>query len=553
MILASLGVALTVTPALAALLLTTRPLRIEEPSWIRRLKSGYREMLARVEPRPNLVIGLIALVSLGALAMLPFFSASFIPELKEGHYVVHMTAAPGTSLAESMRVGQRITMALKQIRGVRMVSQHAGRASDVIDPAGPNVSEFEVDLERMSGADQTRVLDDIRRTIGSFPGVLTSANTFLKERVDETISGSIAPVNVNVFGNDLDVIDGKAQEISRILSGLQGAVGVSIQSPPGTPQLVVRLRLDRVSRWGLSAVDVLETIEAAHQGVTVAQVYEGSRAFDVSVILDPVSRMGPQDVGALTLRNPEGLAIPLREVADITQSQGRSLILHRGGQRVQTASAYVAGRSVSDYVKEAQARVAGVSFPTGTYAVFAGEEEARRQSQRDLVVQFAIAFGAIVLLLFMGLKTNRAMLLVLTNLPFALVGGVVMAFATGRNLSLGSMVGFVTLFGITLRNSIMLVSHYEHLVELEGMRWGPEAAARGAEERLVPILMTALATGLALLPLAITSGESGNEIEGPMAIVILGGLVTSTFLNLLALPTLALRFGRFEKPASFPA
>jgi CzcA family heavy metal efflux pump len=547
-ILASLAVALTVTPAMSFLLLTRRPLRQEEPALIRRLKTGYSKVLGRVEGRPVIVIAAIALLTVVALAMLPFFSGSFIPELKEGHYIVHMSAAPGTSLAESMRVGREITSALKEIRGVRMVAQHAGRASEVVDPAGPEVSEFEVDLEPMSGAEQTRALDAITRTVAGFPGLTTSVNTFLKERVDETISGSTAPIAINVFGNDLDVIDEKAQEIARIVSALPGAAGVGVQSPPGTPQLVIRLRPDRLSQWGFAPVDVLEAIRAANEGIGVAQVYEGNRAFDVSVILDPALRRRPADIGLLPLRNPEGLTIPLREVADITQSQGRSQVLHTQGQRVQTVSVFVRGRAVSDFASGAQREVTQrVSFRAGTYAVFSGEEEARKQSQRDLIAYFLMALVGIVLLLFMALKSNRAMLLVLVNLPFALVGGIVTVFLTGGNVSLGSMVGFVTLFGITLRNSIMLVSHYEHLVAQEGMDWGPEAAARGAGERLVPILMTALVTGLALLPLAIMSGEPGNEIEGPMAIVILGGLLTSTLLNLLVLPTLALRWGRFRR------
>ncbi len=547
-ILASLAVAITVTPAMSFLLLTRRPLRKEEPSLIRRLKTGYLKVLGRVEGRPVIVIAAIALLTVAALAILPFFSGSFIPELKEGHFIVHMSSAPGTSLAESMRVGREITNALKEIRGVRMVAQHAGRASEVVDPAGPEVCEFEVDLDPMSGAEQTRTLETISRAVASFPGLNTSVNTFLKERVDETISGSTAPIAVNVFGNDLDVIDEKAQEIARVVSGLPGAMGVGIQSPPGTPQLVIRLRPDRLTQWGFAPVDVLEAIRAANEGIGVAQVYEGNRAFDVAVILDPALRRRPSDIGSLPLRNPEGLTIPLREVADITQSQGRSQVLHTQGQRVQTVSVFVRGRAVSDVASEAQREVAQrVSFRAGTYAVFSGEEEARKQSQRDLIAHFMMALAGIVLLLFMALKSNRAMLLVLINLPFALVGGVATVFLTGGNLSLGSMVGFVTLFGITLRNSIMLISHYEHLVSEEGMEWGPEAAARGAAERLLPILMTALVTGLALLPLAIMSGEPGNEIEGPMAIVILGGLLTSTLLNLLVLPTLALRWGQFRK------
>jgi len=547
-ILASLGVALTITPALACVLLTMKPLQADEPRLIKGLKARYGGLLSRIERRSWLLISVIAALCVAALATLPFLGASFIPQLKEGHYTVHMAVAPGTSLAESMRIGGEVSAALSTIHGVRLVAQRAGRAADMVDPAGVNSSEFEVDLLPLSGSEQARILLEIQRTLDRFPGLTTSVNTFLTERIDETISGYTAPVIVNVFGNNLDILDAKAQEIARVLSRTPGAIGISVQSPPGTPQLVVRLRQDQLTRFGFEPVDVLEAIQAAYQGVAVAQVYQDNRVYDVSVSLRPASRESPADVGSLALRNLQGVTVPLRELAHIYQAVGRYQIQHTGGQRLQTVTSNVSGRTVSDFVQEAQAQIKRqVVFPKGTYVVFAGEAQARAQSQRDLLVNAGIAGIGIVLLLFMALHSTRALLLVLVNLPFALVGGIATVLVTGGNLSLGSMIGFVTLFGITLRNSIMLISHYEHLVDQEGLTWGTEAARRGASERLVPILMTALVTALGLLPLAIYSGAPGNEIEGPMAIVILGGLVTSTVLNLLVLPTLALRFGRFAK------
>lgn len=550
-ILASLIVALTVTPALAYVLLAGKALRTEEPRLVQGLKARYGRLLSRVEHRSRPIVVVIAMLCIAALTTLPFLSGSFIPEMKEGHYTVHMAAAPGTSLPESMRIGREITLALGKISGVRLVAQRAGRAAEVVDPVGVNTSEFEVDLKPMSGNEQTRTLADIQRTLARFPGLTTSANTFLKERIDETISGYTAPVIVNIFGNDLDILDAKAQEIAQVLNRIPGAIGVTVQSPSGTPQLVIRLRQDQLTRFGFEPVDVLEAIQAAYQGVTLAQVYEGNRGYDVAVSLSPANRQSPAEVGALPLRNLQGMTVPLKQLADIVQSIGRYQIQHTGGQRLQTVTSSVRGRAVSDFVAEAQTRIRQeVVFSNGTYAVFAGEAQARAQSQHDLLVNALLAGIGIVLLLFMALRSTRALLLVLVNLPFALVGGVVTVLLTGGNLTLGSLIGFVTLFGITLRNSIMLISHYEHLVNREDMVWGPEAANRGASERLVPILMTALVTGLGLLPLAMYSGAPGNEIEGPMTIVILGGLVTSTALNLLILPMLALRFGRFKKKTS---
>jgi CzcA family heavy metal efflux pump len=548
-VLASLGVALTLTPAMALALLTRGPLPpAHEPRLLTWLKTGYATMLRKVEQRVKSVMVVVALMCVAALGSLPFISGNFIPELREGHYIVHVGLEPGTSLAESMRIGTQISQTLMHVPGVRLVAQRAGRANDVVDPVGVQLSEFEVDLQPMSASRQRAALYRIRQALARFPGLTTSVNTFLVERIDETISGVTAPVVVNVFGDNLDVIDRKAQEIARLMGTVRGAASVRVESPPGIPELDVKLKPDQLSRWGFRPVDVLDAIQSAYQGTTIAQAYEGSRSYDVTVILAPAARKTLGGIGSLMLRNPDGLAVPLRELAAIAQVSGRYQITHDGGRRMQTVSVNLGSRAASDFVREGEARVnREVAMPKGTYAVFAGESEARAQSQRDLLVYGAMSAVGIALLLFLAMKSRRAVVLVLVNLPFALVGGVLSVMLTGGDLSLGGMVGFVTLFGISLRNSIMLISHYEHLVHVDDMPWSVDTAVRGASERLVPILMTALVTGLALLPLALTSGAAGNEIEGPMAIVILGGLLTSTALNLIVLPTLALRYGRFER------
>ncbi|MGF6970739.1 CzcA family heavy metal efflux pump [Paraburkholderia sp. WC7.3g] len=547
-VLASLGVALTLTPAMALALLAHGPLPAHEPRLLTWLKARYTALLLKVEQRVKTIMVIVALLCVAALASLPFMSGNFIPELREGHYIVHMGLAPGTSLAESMRIGTRVSQALMQVPGVRLVAQRAGRANEVVDPVGVQLSEFEVDLKPMSASGQSATLRRVQQMLARFPGLTTSVNTFLVERINETISGATAPVVVSVFGDNLDVIDRKAQDIARLLGTIRGAASVQVESPPGIPELDVRLKPDQLSRWGFRPVEVLDAIQSAYQGATVAQTYEGSRTYDVTVVLAPGARQSLGDVGALMLRNPEGLAVPLRELATIGQVSGRYQITHDGGRRMQSVSVTLGSRAASDFVAEAQARVnREIAMPRGTYAVFSGESEARTQSQRDLLAYGAMSVIGIALLLFLAMKSRRGVVLVMVNLPFALVGGVLSVVLTGGNLSLGGMVGFVTLFGISLRNSIMLISHYEHLVHVDGMAWGADTAVRGASERLIPILMTALVTGLALLPLAATSGAAGNEIEGPMAIVILGGLITSTVLNLIVLPTLALRYGRFER------
>ena len=547
-ILASLIVALTVTPALCLLLLSGRDLSSREPPVVRWAKAGYETLLSWVEKAPAVVMISVVVVLAAGAAILPTLRGSFIPELNEGHFIVHVWSLPGTSLEESLQMGHQITDALLELPFVRSVAQRVGRAEAYEDTWGTHYSEIEVDLKPLTGEYADRARMQIRDTLLKFPGIGSSMETFLTERIEETISGYTAAVAISIFGNDLDTLDRRAGEVANVLENVRGATDVQLRSPPGLPQLVIKLRPDALARWGFDPVDVLEAVRTAYAGETVGQVYEGNRVSDVSVILAPEERHSVAKVGDLPLRGPDANYVTLRQLADVYESSGRYIILHQGARREQTITCNVQGRDVSSFVAEAQRRIQGLPAIAGTYVDFAGTAAAQAQSRRDLLLRSLLTGLGIILLLSVVTENYRNLLLILLNLPFALAGGVFAAWLTGGELSFGSLVGFVTLFGITLRNSIMMISHYEHLVAQEGMNWGWEAALRGASERLAPILMTALVTGLGLLPLALGSGDPGREVEGPMAIVILGGLVTSTVLNLLVLPALALRFGRFEKP-----
>lgn len=545
-ILASLVVALTVTPALCLALLGGQHVAQAEPPVVRWLKARYVRMLRQVETHSKEVFLAVVVFTAAGLATLPFLGGQFLPELSEGHFIVHMSAVPGTSLDQSLALGRQVTQELLRLPFVRSVSQQVGRAELADDVFGSHYSEFQVDLKPMTGEGAETAQARIRQVLAQFAGVNFAVNTFLTERVEETLSGYSASVVINVFGNDLDALDASAQEIARLLNSVPGAVEVQVQSPPGTPQLAIRLKPAELARYGFDAVSVLDGIRTAYQGDTVGQVYQGNQVYSVSVLLDADSRNNITQVAALPLKSLSGAHIPLGQLAAIYETAGRYVVLHEGAQRVQTITCNVAGRDVSSFVAEAQQRLhEEVKLPAGTYVEFGGTAAGEARSRRDLLVHSLLAGLGIVLLLSIVMGSGRNLLLVLLNLPFALVGGVLAVFGFGGLLSLGALVGFVTLFGITLRNSIMMISHYEHLVAVEGETWGPETALRGASERLAPILMTALVTALGLLPLAIGSGDPGREIEGPMAIVILGGLVTSTILNLLVLPTLALRYGRF--------
>jgi CzcA family heavy metal efflux pump len=546
-ILISLLVALTVTPALCMALLVNRDLPPVEPPLVRVLKRGYRRVLLGVERWPRLVIAMVALIIFAGVFLLPALKTTFLPQLHERNLTLHLAMVPGTSIRQSLREGARVTRALLKTPYVKVVAQRAGRATLSSDVLGTHASELPFVLNIRTGDQYEAAMDDIDRTLAKIPGALLSVNGFLVERVNETLSGYSAGVAVNVFGNDLDALDVKAREVARALSGIRGVSGVQLVSPPGTPQVVVRLRPQALERWGFDPVQVLNAVRTAYNGDITGQIYQGDRVFDVSVILDPSDRRTVAQIDDLPLRGPDGNYIPLGQLADIYESSGRYIVQHEGARRVETVTCNVGGSDLNGFLAAARRRISRISFPPGTYVTFAGAAAAQAKSHRDLLVHSLLVGLSIILLLSLVMGNYRNLMLVLLNLPFALVGGVFAARITHTDLSLGALVGFVTLFGITLRNSIMLISHYEHLVDADGMSWGLEAALRGASERLAPILMTALVTGLGLLPLALGSGDPGREIEGPMAIVILGGLITSTILNLLILPTLSLRFGRFEQ------
>jgi Cu/Ag efflux pump CusA len=355
-----------------------------------------------------------------------------------------------------------------------------------------------------------------------------------------------------LFGENLDSLDASAARVAVAMQAVRGAADVTPATGAVSPRALVRLNPEALTAYGIPAGEALDALETSTEGAGVAQVFEGNRTTDVVVVLAPERRTRPDDLADIPIAGSLSAGVrlvTLGQVANIAQTEGRYAIAHDGARRVQTVTANVSGRDVGSFTRELTQRVTGMALPRGIYAAIGGSAAAQSAAQRELVVRGLLVAVGIVILLSFAFGNARSLLLVLINLPFAMVGGVLAVAATGGLLSLGSLVGFVTLFGISTRNAIMLISHYHHLVTVEGAAWGSETAIRGAAERLGPIAMTALVTGLGLLPLAIGGGDPGREIEGPLAVVILGGLVTSTALSLFVLPTLALRFGRFGERA----
>ena len=561
-ILASLVVALTLTPALCYALLANAPLQNEDSPVLRWLKQRYVKLLYHIEHRYQMILMTSFICITLGLAILPLFRSQFIPALREGHYILHMTTVPGTSEIQSLKLGNQVTKVLLEIPGVKSVAQWVGRAPNAADTFGTHYSEFEVEIGTVSGKEQERIYHDIREELAGeaedddddgkaelgFVGANFAINTFLTERIEETISGYASGLVINIFGQDLDALDRDAQKVANLLGSIRGVRDIMVQSPPETPEIVIRLKQEKLALWGLQPVDVLDTVKACYEGVPVNHVFMGNRSIGVSVLLNDASRDDIADMRNIPIFNPEGQMLKLSDVAYVAQEGGRSKILHSGAKRIQTITANIVGRDQALLLEDIRSTLhKKLQLNSGNYLEFSGEAEANAQSRQDLIIHSLVAGVAIFLMLYIAFGRLRNLMLTFANLPFALIGGVVATFFTGGWISVGTLVGFVTLFGITLRNSIMMVSHFQHLVDVEGYEWNLDTCIRGASERLPSVLMTALVTALGLLPLAIGSGEPGREIEGPMATIIVGGLISSTILNLLILPTIMLHFGRFEK------
>ncbi len=555
-ILMSLIVALTLTPALCYLLLgNTKNLisetsgEMQDPPLIRWLKPLYQRLLTFVSRHFILAMTFCIVACVAGLSAFFTLDSKFLPELREGHYIVHTTSIPGTSLAESLRIGTHLTEQFKKIPGVESVSQWAGRAERGADTYGSHYSEYEIRLKQpASGQRQQQILQQLRTILNRFPGVLYEANTFLTERVDETISGYTAPVVVNIYGNDLNLLDSKAQAIATILNTMKGATDVQLRSPPATPLLDVALNLESLNFWGLRPEQLINALQTAYAGKIVGTHLKDNRLYDTTVTLKPELKQQPDSIGQLLIRSEDGTLIKLEQLADIRHTEGRYNILHQGAQRKQTVTANVEKRDLDEFMQELKQRVIKeVTFSADSYPEFTGAAVEQAQARRDLILHSLLAGAGVLIFIYLAIGSLRNMLLTLVNLPFALVGGVAAVLLTGGTLSVGSVVGFVTLFGITVRNSIMLLSHYRYLVEIEGKAWNISTATQGAQERLPSILMTALVTALAMFPIAFNSDNPGREIMGPMAAIIIGGLASSTALNLLLLPTLLLRYGKFHQ------
>ena len=545
-VLASMCVALTVTPAMCLLFLAKAPIESHKQPLVAWLQSVYVTALARIIRRPRSVFITTGAIMLVGLAVLPLLGESLFPHFKERDFLMHWITKPGSSVIEERRIVTQVSRDLRAIPGVRNFGSHIGQALLADETVGVNFGEMWISVD--PSVDYDKTVAAIEAVIYSYPGLFHNVETYLNERIDEVLSGSSQTFVVRIYGPDLKGIHDKANEVKQVLTGIPGIENLNVQLQSEVPQVQVEVKLAAAQRFGLKPGDVRRASGTLLAGEEVGDLFRDGKAYDVNVWSTPATRTSLSSLLNLPIDTPDGGHVRMGDVADIVIRPAQSVIYRENASRRIDVGAEVKGSDLGAVMAEVNSRLQKIQYPLGYHAVVLGEYAERQAATNHLLIfAIAAAFGVFLILLESFGNTRLAVLGFLT-LPSALVGGLLAAYFTGDVISLGSLVGFLTVFGIAARNKIMLINHYQHLERFEGETFGPELALRGARERLSPILMTALATGLALVPLVATGDIPGHEIEYPMAIVILGGLVTSTLLNLFVVPSLYLRFGKERLP-----
>ena len=551
-LLASLAVAIVVTPALCYAFLpgAATITRGHEGRVAVALKSRFARVLPYALDRPRLVIAVSAVLLLAAVAATTRFGTAFLPEFHEGSLTISVNTLPGTALGKSNEIGTRVEQILLAQPEVVATARRTGRAELDEHVQGVEAAEIDVGL-RESARPREELLAELRRSFAGLPGTNVAIGQPISHRIDHMLSGTRANIAVKVVGDDLVTLRRLGERVRDVMQTVDGAADVTLEPQTDIPFVRFILNRPAVARYGLTVQDVAEAIETSFAGTTVGRVFDRGVAFDLVVKLDPESAADFERIAELPIHTPTGETIPIRVVADVRREMGANMILRENVQRRIVVSCNVAGRDLGSVVGDIRAAVAAqVSMPEGYRVEYGGQFESQQSASERLLILGAAAIAGVFIMLVLAFGRPRDALLVMVNLPLALIGGVAGVFLAGGVLSVASMIGFITLFGIATRNGIMLVSHIRHLLEAEGVADLRSAVERGAHERLLPILMTAMAAGLALIPLAMAAGESGSEIQTPMAIVILCGLTTSTLLNMFVVPTLYLRYGRTPAPST---
>jgi CzcA family heavy metal efflux pump len=541
-VMASLVVALTVTPALCYILLRDAAIEHHEPIFVRWLHRLYEPILAHIISHPRGIFTATAYLMILGFGLVPLLGESLFPEFKERDFLSHCITKPGTSVAEERRIATMISNEVRAIPGVRNFGTHIGMALLADEVCGVNFGENWLSISPDADYDET--LEKIKEVVYAHTGIFRNVETYLNERIDEVLTGTSETFVVRIFGANLKEIHGKADEVQAALKDIPGIADLHVQLQSEVPQIQVTVDLEKARKVGLKPGDVRRTAATMFSGEEVGDIFLNEKCYDVNVWSTPESRHSLDDVRSLLIDTPDGGRVKLADVADVTIRPAQSVIYRENASRRIDVSANVEAANLGGVMKEVQSRLDKLKMPLGYHIEVFGEYAERQAAQRRMLLFAVGGCIGVFLILLASFNNFRLAVLGFLTLPSALVGGLLAAYCTGNVITLGSLVGFLTVFGIAARNKIMLINHYQHLEKYEGEVFGPHLALRGALERLSPILMTALATGLALVPLVISGDIPGHEIEYPMAIVILGGMVTSTLLNLFVVPSLYLKFGK---------
>jgi CzcA family heavy metal efflux pump len=544
--LASLVVAMTVTPALALILLRKSPPRPSEAPLVRWLHRGYERVLTPIVRAPRRAYATVGVMVLAGVVVWPMLGQSLLPDFKERDFLMHWLTKPGTSWPEMQRITIQGSRELRAIPGVRNFGAHIGQALIMDEVVGMYFGENWISVD--PAVDYDKTLRAIQETVDGYPGLYRDVQTYLKERIREVLTGSSEAVVVRMYGPELAVLRGKANEVKEALSKVEGLIDVHVELVNEIPQIEVKVDLEKASRYGLKPGDVRRAASHLIVGQEVADMHKGGKVYDVNAWSPPAERHSLTSIRELQIDTPDGGYVRLQDVADVGIGPTPNVIKREWGKRRIDVGGNVRGRDLGSVVADVKRALATVDFPQGYNPELIGEHSERQAAQKRMLSFALLSALGIFLLLHVCFNSVRLAALSFLTLPAALVGGVLAAYASSGVISLGSLVGFLTVLGIAARNGILLINHYQRLERREGMVFGPELVLRGARDRLAPILMTAITTALALTPLVIAGDIPGHEIELPMAIVILGGIVTSTLLNLFVIPSLYLRFGSSPEP-----
>ena len=539
---ASLAVALTLTPALCLMLLPGAPERKKTARLTQWLKAGYRAVLPWFVRRPYLAVGVLVVAFAATGVVWTRLGEEFLPDFKERDFLMHWVEKPGTSIDAMNRITLRASRELRSIPGVRNFGAHIGRAEVSDEVVGPNFTELWISLDPDVPYEPT--VAKVQEVVDGYPGLYRDLLTYLRERIKEVLTGTGATIVVRIYGPELGVLRERAEAVSEAIADVPGVTTLKVEQQTLVPQIQVRLRPDAAANYGLTPAMVRRAVTTLVKGQKVGEVFEEQKIHEVTVWSPPPVRGDLNALRELLIETPGGGRVALGGVAHLAIVPTPNGIKRENASRRIDVTCNVAGSDLGTVARQIESRVKAMTWPQGYHPELLGEYAARQEAQTRLLAFAGIAVGGILILLFTDFKSPRLVALVALTLPFALIGGVFAAWFGDRALSLGSLVGFVTVLGIAARNSIMLVSHCQHLEHEEAEPFGPSLVLRAAEERLAPILMTGSTTALALLPLVIGGNIPGHEIEYPLAVVIIGGLVTSTVLNLFLVPALYLKWAR---------